>query len=83
MIGRKKNHKKYPTPVREGLGLIPARVKLYSVYSMDVMIIPPMTCLTFKEAVKSLMVGRKTTNNKTVKSIEFRPPDSSSIICAS
>ena len=41
----------YPTPVREGPGSKPRRVKLYSVYSMDVIIIPPMTTLTLKETV--------------------------------
>ena len=52
----------YPTLVREDPGLKPARVKLYSIYSMDNMIIPPMTYLTLKETEKSLMFGRKTTN---------------------
>ena len=50
-----------PTPELEGPGSIPTRVKLYSVYSMDVMIIPPMTCMTLKETVKIMKVGRKTT----------------------
>ena len=53
-------------PVREGLGLIPMRVKLFPVYSMDVMIISPMTCLTFKETVKSLMVGRINNKQKSI-----------------
>ena len=37
-----------PIPVREGPGSIPARVrqKLFSVYSMDIMINPPMPFLT-------------------------------------
>ena len=49
----------YPTPFGEGLSSIPARVKLYSVCSMDVMIKPPKTFLTLDETIKSLMVGRK------------------------
>ena len=41
----------YTTPVREGSGSKPLRVKLYTIYSMDFMIIPPMACLTLKGTV--------------------------------
>ena len=44
---------KQMTPIQKAPGLIPAEVKLYSVYWMDVMIIPPMPCLTLKETEKS------------------------------
>ena len=49
----------YPTLVGDGLGVIPARVKLYYECSMDVMIIPPVTCLTLNESVKSWRLNVK------------------------
>ena len=45
-----------------GPGSIPARVKIYSVYLMEAILVQPMTCLTLKDTIQSLMVGRKTTN---------------------
>ena len=72
----------YPTPVREFQGSKPASVqKLYSVYSIAysyVMINTPMTCLTLKDTVKSLMVGHKTTmkkmnNGQTLKWLQRIP----------
>ena len=47
-------------------------VRLFSIYLMDVMSIPPMTCLTLKETVKSLMVGRKTAIKKSPKWLYYK-----------